>query len=143
MAPAGLAGFGAAGQDDDHGGDLRVAAADGQPGLLEDLDQQAGRAAVGAGFGEFGAGDRGPGPVVGFAEFGVGQGVVGLGDVPEPGGGLGVAGVGVGVVQAGQFAVGLLDLRRGGVGFDAEQRVVVGGPGFTAATGRGRRSRRG
>ena len=46
VAPAGLAGFGAAGQDDDHGGDLRVAAADGQPGLLEDLDQHAGRAGI-------------------------------------------------------------------------------------------------
>ena len=55
VAPAGLSGFGAAGQDDDHGGDLRVAAADSQPGVLEDLDQEAGGAAVGAGFGEFAA----------------------------------------------------------------------------------------
>jgi hypothetical protein len=71
------------------------------------------------------------GSVVGVAALGVGQGFVGFGDLPEPGGGLLVAGVGVGVVLAGQLAVGLLDLRRGGVRFDAEQRVIVRGGGHS------------
>jgi hypothetical protein len=129
VAPAGLAGFGAAGQDDHHRGDLGMVAADGQPGVLQDLDQEAGGPAAGAGFGEVAAGGlglgRGPGPVVGFAPGRVGEGVAGFGEVPEPGGGVRVAGVGVGVVAAGQLAVGPFDLGGGGTGFDAEQRVIV------------------
>ena len=70
MSPAGLAGFGAAGQDDDHGGDLRVAAADGQPGLLEDLDQDGWRCGLpGPGSVSLVPVTGGSGPVVGFAEF--------------------------------------------------------------------------
>ena len=64
-------------------------------------------------------------PVVAAAPVGVGEGVVGFGDLPEPLSGV-AAVVDVRVVLLGQLAVGRLDLRRGGVGRDAEQRVVVG-----------------
>ena len=59
--------------------------------------------------------------------LGVGQHLVGVGDLLEPGLGLGVAGVGVGVQLAGQAPVGPLDLVGRGVAADAEQLVVVGG----------------
>ena len=39
VSPAGLAGFGAAGRDDDHGGDLAVPGADVLPGVFQDLDR--------------------------------------------------------------------------------------------------------
>ena len=65
--------------------------------------------------------------VVATALLGVGQHLVGVGDLLEPGLGLGVAVPGVGVELAGEPAEGALDLvRRGGAG-DAEQLVVVGG----------------
>jgi hypothetical protein len=64
-------------------------------------------------------------PVIAAAPVGVGEGVVGLGDLPEPLSGIGAV-VDVGVVLLGQLAVGRLDLCRGRVGRDAEQLVVVG-----------------
>ena len=53
-------------------------------------------------------------PVVAAAPVGVGEGVVGFGDLPEPLSGVGAV-VDVRVVLLGQLAVGRLDLRHGGV----------------------------
>ena len=55
----------------------------------------------------------------------VGEHVVGLGDLLEPRLGLGVARVLVRVQVAGELAVRLLDVRRGGVLGDAQRGVVV------------------
>jgi len=44
-----------------------------------------------------------------------GQVFVGFGDAPEPVDGAGIGVVAVGVVLAGEFAVGLLDVGQGGV----------------------------
>ena len=63
-------------------------------------------------------------PVVAASPVRVGEGVVGFGDLPEPLSGVGAV-VHVRVVLLGQLAVGRLDLRGSGAGFDAEQRVVV------------------
>ena len=146
----GLLAVGSAGDDDDGRGYFRVPAADFQPGVFQDLQDPAGglravavrgavagrvfrlpelvypddRTARGA---RTGAGAVEP--VVAAAPVGVGEGVVGFGDLPEPVSGVGAV-VHVRVVLLGQRAVGLLDLLRGGVGMDAEQRVVVLVPGF-------------
>ena len=52
MPVAGLLALGAAGDDHDDRGDLRVAGADGLPGGLQDVQHGAGRVAVGVGDGE-------------------------------------------------------------------------------------------
>ena len=61
----------------------------------------------------------GPERVVAAPLLGVGQHLVGVGDLLEPGLGLGVAGAGVGVELAGQAPVGALDLLGRGAAGDA------------------------
>jgi hypothetical protein len=63
--------------------------------------------------------------VVGAAGLGVGEDLVGLGQLLEAFLGAVVLGVGVGVVGAGQAAVGLLDVRIGGLAGQAQDLVVV------------------
>ena len=138
VAPAGMLAVGAAGDDDDGRGDVRVPAADLQPDIFQHLQDRAGSlesAAVrgpGTGPGVPGlivVGEGGPAgavePVVAAAPVRVGEGVVGFGDLPEPLSGVRAV-VDVRVILLGELAVGRLDLRRGGAGVDAEQLVVVG-----------------
>src|SRR6266487_1364114 len=58
-----------------------------------------------------------------------GQVFVGFGDAPEPVDGPGIGVVAVGVVLAGEFAVGLLDIGQGGVWCQAEDAVGLRGAG--------------
>jgi len=100
VAEAGLFAFGAAGDDDDDPGDFRVAAADLQPDVFQDLEYPAGRLPVAVGRPSSGLGpvaragvlppgaDRASGAgavqaVVAAAAVGVGEGVVGFGEFPE------------------------------------------------------------
>ena len=106
-----------AGRDDDHDGwQFAVAGTDGAPEVFQDLDDAADGWVVVLRDDEQGVRADGPGGVVDGAAGRVGQDLVGHGDGLEPVGGARVAGVAVGVMLAGQFAVSPLDLRRGGIG---------------------------
>ena len=113
------------------GGDVRVPAADFQPGLFQDLQDRAGGLGERLPFADpfpvrvrcrtwctgrpFAVAEGGaPGavePVVPASPVRVGQGVVGFGDLPELLSGVGAV-VHVRVVLLGQLAVGRLDQRR-------------------------------
>src|SRR5258708_1548550 len=112
---SGVPAGGAAGDDDDDGRDLGMAGADGLPGLFQHGQHAAGGLGVPAwhaGVGPWGA--VGPGLLWPLPWVG-GQVFVGFGDAPEPVDGPGIGVVAVGVVLAGELAVGLLDIGQGGV----------------------------
>ena len=92
-----------------------MARADDAPGVFQDFDEAADGRVIVLWDHVQGVRADGPGGVVDGAAVGVGQDFVGHGDGLEPVSGARVAGVAVGVVLAGQLAVGPLDLRHGGV----------------------------
>jgi hypothetical protein len=110
----------AAGDDDDDGRDLEMAGADGLPGLFQHGQQAAGGLGVLAWRADVGPRRGGRAGPAGAVAGGVvlqagGQVFVGFGDAPEPVDGPGIGVVAVGVMLAGEFAVGLLDIGQGGV----------------------------
>ena len=129
VTPHGVFAFGAGRDDDHHSRELPVPGPDRRPDVFQHADDAAEGGTRVAGCGDRSGGDRGPGRVIRLAAGRVGQDLIGFGDGLEPLSGARVAGVGVGVMLAGQFPVRLLDLRGGGAGWDAEGGVVVRGPG--------------
>src|SRR2546430_1807008 len=143
VTPARVLALGAAGDDDDRRGDVRVPAADFQPGVFQDFQDAAGGLRAVAVRGPVsGPGVLGPlvlfgegrtagavEPVIAASPVRVGESVVGFGDFPELLSGVRAA-VYIRVVLLGQLAVGLLNQQHGGIRATAQQPVVVLGLGF-------------